>query len=359
MHLSQLLCLLTISERLIRERWRSEAVRALTAREDFERRKYHDLHDITTEAADVISPKSGASLCGLDHRAFEQHNDIFNNEIFEAAATLHQNMCGSVHRYEMFQPPVGTEMNAERMLEKGWMLKDMTKWVDIKKINSPIRCICPIYPSLVHHLDNDGDPLILVQPVIVVHPKGSGRSSPSRSARRSPTHSISSDSTAKDAVNYRENRSMPDYTTDTDLNRLREQGRINEYSKPQALHSDGTLFGASIKWLSGKSNLKGKTKYRGKGEYPLPPGSPTSVRPEPEHRSSRGHSHRESDREFSRGRRNSGRMRTTDAEERASGGDRHHSKERRSPDRDSEYTQISRSPDHYDEHMRQRRNSGT
>lgn len=220
---------------MIRERWRSETVRALTAHKDFERSRDSSLTGIVEAATDFISPRSDKPICGLDHRAFRKHRDTFYNDIFLAAVNLHQSMRSSIHQYMVERPEIDVSMTGDGMwVGVGWRLKDVDRWQDVKRTDSSARPIYSLYPSIVRELEGPGDTQIIVPPTVVVElpsSKGSGQSSRIQSSRPSPARSLTSETTNKETVRHHDKRRDIHYAH-ADSDRARNLSRSMELPNP-------------------------------------------------------------------------------------------------------------------------------
>jgi hypothetical protein len=220
---------------VIRDRWRSETVRALTAHKDFERSRDSSLTGIVEAATDFISPRSDKPICGLDHRAFRKHSDTFYNDIFLAAVNLHQSMRSSIHQYKVERPEIDVSLTGDGMrVEMKWRLKDIDRWQDVKRTDSSARPIYSLYPSIVRELQGHEDTQIIVPPTVVVElqsSKGSGHSSRIQSSRPSPARSLTSETTNKETVRHHDKRRELHYAH-ADSDRARNLSRSMELPNP-------------------------------------------------------------------------------------------------------------------------------
>lgn len=324
---------------------------------------------------DFLSPKSQASICDLDHRAFQKHYDIFRNDIFEAAVKLHQNMRSSVYQYRVQRPAIDVNMDGEELLAQGWKFKDVDKWLDVTRIGHAARPICCLYPCIIREADGHGEPLTLVPPVVAVEllgSKGSASSSHVHSARPSPTHSVSSEPNTREMVRQRDQGRTHQYT-DTDLARLREQGRLMEYTGAPNSSREAGVFDKFTKWVGGRSDADPKSKHRLSGRVEAARTAPASLREQrasehghvyvrerrsPEHGHGVSRERKGSDHDYPRERKGSDNdyPRERGTPERGSAvDDRNYPGERNSPEGYHDYAPQRRSPERYTENLRQRR----
>ncbi|KIW64908.1 hypothetical protein PV04_07212 [Phialophora macrospora] len=271
-------------EQIIRDRWRSEAVRGLTALDDLKQSQAGELNKLARAFMDFVSPKKDPSICGLDHRAFQKHSDILYG-IFIAAGKLHQDLRSSIFQYRIQLPKVDVNVDGEQMAESGWKLRDVDKWRDVAETGQSARPLCSLYPSVVREGgDGHGKPRTLVPPTIVVEfpiLKASAQASRIHSTRPSPTHSVSSDPASRETTRRRDRGGASEQTTHTsDSARSREPGRDAESTHSLSSSSEHGFLGGFTKsmayYASGryKRFSKPRRKSPGKAESARDPGSP-------------------------------------------------------------------------------------
>ncbi|KAK5195202.1 hypothetical protein LTR96_002796 [Exophiala xenobiotica] len=262
-------------EQVTRNRWRSEAVRALTAHKDFGGSQETALRLIVETATDFISPRSGTPICGLSYRAFQKHSDTLYNDIFRVAMELHQSLRCSLHQYTVKPPKIDVDMNGEQMAEMGWGLKDVDSWQDLRRGDPTAQPICSLYPSIMRESDRRGDMQTIVPAVVVVESKNSkvsGQSSPVQSTRPSPAHSSS------ETARNREKRRGPEYTH-ADSTRSRDLSRSTELpNPPDSMAGNGFLKYLAMAMSRSETHPTAKQKPPGKEEATLNPGVPREYR---------------------------------------------------------------------------------
>jgi hypothetical protein len=214
------------TEQLIRDKWRSQAVRALTARRAFKENQTREVEEIIRSARESMLSEDVESSCILDGDAFFKHDDIFVQDIFNTAVKLHQGMRSSIHQYKVQRLELDQVKDAEQVLDKGWTLKDLDDWVEVKKIECPAQLVYCIYPSVVRQPDGHGQSLTLVAPVFVVE-------------FQTQKHSVTS-SFASSMTPSLQPLSRADLT-DTETSKPRHQGRASNKITVTSSHSEPSV----------------------------------------------------------------------------------------------------------------------
>ncbi|KAJ9608713.1 hypothetical protein H2200_006484 [Cladophialophora chaetospira] len=259
-------------EQVIRDRWRSEAVRALTVHKDFDRSRDSALKGIVDAAMDFLSPRSDNAICGLSHRAFQRHRDTLYNDIFAAALRLHQSLRSSIHQYRVQPPDIDGKMTGEEMAERRWRFKDVDRWQDLKTTDRSARPICSLFPSIVRISDGSGDYLTIVPPVVIVElqsSKASGQSSRVQSSRPSPAHSLTTETMNREMERHGDRTRRSDHTH-ADPVRSRDMSRSTDLSSASNVPSGNGLLNRAVNWVSGRSETFPATKQKSPGRGELP-----------------------------------------------------------------------------------------
>ncbi|KAL2040680.1 hypothetical protein N7G274_006659 [Stereocaulon virgatum] len=143
------------------DRWRSEALTALTARREYELSLADASKDILTKAMHTLSPWL------LDTGTSSKLEGRFQRNILDPAIRFHRNIMTSSNKYTMDPLMVSGEFSPEEMLKK-WSLKDADEWKQVKKETEVGRALHCLHPPLLRHPTNGGSPIVIVKPVVVV-----------------------------------------------------------------------------------------------------------------------------------------------------------------------------------------------